>query len=48
MVEPLPDPFEDRVMRDILPPPHIPLPHNKLFPKKGIPDWKTLRDHLTR
>ena len=48
MVEPLPDPFEDRVMKDILPPPHIPLPHNKLFPKKGIPDWKTLRDHLTR
>ena len=35
-------------MKDILPPPHIPLPHNKLFPKKGIPDWKTLRDHLTR
>ena len=48
MVEPLPDPFEDRVMKDILPPPHLPLPHNKLFPKKGIPDWKTVRDHLTR
>ena len=48
MVEPLPDPFEDRVMKDVLPPPHLPLPHNKLFPKKGLPDWKTLRDHLTR
>lgn len=48
MVEPLPDPFEDRVMKDVLPPPHLPLPHSKLFPKKGIPDWKVLRDHLTR
>ena len=48
MVEPLPDPFEDRVMKDVLPPPHQPLPHSKLFPKKGIPEWKVLRDHLTR
>ena len=48
MVDSLPDPFEDRVMRDVLPPPHLPLPHAKLFPKKGIPDWKVLRDHLTR
>ena len=48
MVEPLPDPFEDRVMKTVLPPPHLPLPHNKLFPKKNLPDWKTLRDHLTR
>jgi len=48
MVEPLPDPLEDRVMKEVLPPPHLALPHSKLFPKKGIPDWKVLRDHLTR
>ena len=48
MVDSLPDPFEDRVMKDVLPPPHLPLPHAKLFPKKGVPDWKVLRDHLTR
>ena len=48
MVEPLPDPLEDRVMKEVLPPPHMALPHSKLFPKKGIPDWKVLRDHLTR
>ena len=51
MVDTLPDPFEDRVMKEILPPPHLPLPHNKLFPDKthpDIPDWKTLKDHLTR
>ena len=27
MVDSLPDPFEDRVMKDVLPPPHLPLPH---------------------
>ena len=48
MVEPLPDPLEDRVMKEVLPPPHMALPHSTLFPKKGIPDWKVLRDHLTR
>ena len=44
----LPDPFEDRVIKDILAPPHLPLSHNKLFPKKGLPDWQLLREHLTR
>ena len=48
MVESIPNPFEDRVIKDVLPPPHLPLPRNKLFPKKGIPDWKVLRTHLTR
>ena len=48
MVESLPDPFEDRVIKEVLPPPHVPLPHNKLFPQKGIPDWKILRAHLIR
>jgi serine/threonine-protein phosphatase 2B catalytic subunit len=31
----LPDPLDDRVMKDVLPPPHKPLSRNKLFPKKG-------------
>ncbi|MCQ2821493.1 MAG: metallophosphoesterase [archaeon] len=42
----IPDPFEDRVMKDIPPPPFLPLAHNKLFNKKGMPEWKVLRDHL--
>ena len=48
MADYLPDPFEDRVMKDVLPPPQRPLQRNKLFPKKDLPDWKVLRTHLTR
>ncbi|MCQ2818390.1 MAG: metallophosphoesterase [archaeon] len=48
MSEKLPDPLEDRVMKEVLPPPHLPLDHNKLFSEKGIPNWKLLRDHLKR
>ena len=48
MAELLPDPCDDRVMKEVLPPPHVPLPHNKLFQKNGLPDWKLLRDHLKK
>ena len=34
-MEMLPDPLDDRVMKDVLPPPHKPLARNKLFPKKS-------------
>lgn len=34
-MEPLPDPLDDRVMKDVLPPPHKPLARNLLFPKNG-------------
>jgi hypothetical protein len=34
-METLPDPCEDRVMKDVLPPPQKPLARSKLFPKKG-------------
>lgn len=57
-MESLPDPCNDRMMKDVLPPPHKPLSNSKLFPKKSIylfkpisegpPDWKVLRDHLSR
>ena len=46
MVELLPDPFEDRVIKEVSPPPHLPLPRNKLFPKPNLPDWKLVRHHL--
>ena len=35
-------------MKKVLAPPHIPMPHELLFPVPGIPNWKVLRDHLTR
>jgi len=55
-MDPLPDPLDDRVMKEILPPPQQPLSTNKLFPKNSfiqfnldkVPDWKILRDHLAR
>jgi hypothetical protein len=34
-MEPLPDPDSDRVMKDIIPPPHKPLTDELLFPNKG-------------
>jgi hypothetical protein len=34
-MEPLPDPLEDRVVKDILSPPFEPLTKELLFPNKG-------------
>lgn len=48
-MEPLLDPRNDRMVKDIKPPPHRPLKQELLFPgKSGIPDWRVLRDHLSR
>ena len=48
-MEELSDPFlDDRVMKNIAPPPRFPIEHQKLFPKKGIPDWQALKTHLTK
>jgi hypothetical protein len=35
IMETLPDPCEDRVMKDVLPPPQKPIPRSKLFPNKS-------------
>ncbi len=54
-MEPLLDPCDDRVLKDLEPPPARPLSEELLFPartdKKGktrkrLPDWKALRDHF--
>jgi hypothetical protein len=34
-MEPLPDPLDDRVVKDILSPPNEPLTTELLYPKKG-------------
>lgn len=36
-MEPLSDPNEDRVMKDIMPPPHRPLSDEVLYPNKCKP-----------
>ncbi len=49
IMEELSDPFlDDRVMKNVLPPPRFPMDHQKLFPKKNQPDWKALKSHLTK
>ena len=48
-MEEVSDPFlDDRVMKNVLPPPRFPMDHQKLFPKKNQPDWKALKTHLTK
>ena len=48
-MEELSDPFlDDRVMKNVAPPPRFPMEHQKLFPKKNLPDWKALKSHLTK
>lgn len=50
MVEPLADPLQDRVLKSLEPPPHIPLPSNLLFPKGpgSAPDVSVLKNHLKK
>ena len=48
-MEEVSDPFlDDRVMKNVAPPPRFPMEHQKLFPKKNLPDWKALKSHLTK
>ena len=48
-MEPLLDPRKDRQVPDITPPPHKPLREDLLYPNKnGIPNWKALREHLSK
>jgi serine/threonine-protein phosphatase 2B catalytic subunit len=42
------DPFDDRVIKKVSPPPAYPLDRKLLFPKKGLPDWKTVKNHLIK
>ncbi|KAL7067926.1 putative serine/threonine protein phosphatase [Cryptosporidium serpentis] len=49
-MQPLKDPLNDRVVKDVEPPPSLPLSRELLFPEslEGKPDWKTLKLHLLR
>ena len=46
MEDTLDDPANDRVIKDVLPPPMFNLSHSKLFPKKNVPDWRELKKHI--
>lgn len=49
-METLADPCEDRVCKDLPPPPFKPLASALLFPnsKTKIPDWKLLSEHISK
>ena len=48
MVDLIEDPSNDRVITEVIPPPLHNLSHSKLFPKKNLPDWKELKEHLNQ
>ncbi|KRX00376.1 hypothetical protein PPERSA_08882 [Pseudocohnilembus persalinus] len=47
-MEPLSDPYNNRPVKSVKPPPHKPLAKHLMFPKgiRGKPNWKLIRDHL--
>ena len=47
-MEPLPDPLGDRIVEEVVAPPHRFLDSKLLFPRStpGKPDWKLLKEHL--
>ena len=48
-MESLLDPRKDRQVPDIPAPPHRPIKDELLYPaKNSVPNWKALRDHLSR
>jgi len=47
-MEILPDPFKDRVMKEVLAPPHIPFSTDKIYDKKNILNYKLIKDHITK
>ena len=48
MVEITEDRYDDRVIKEVLEPPFKPISNYDLYESPGIPDWRVLRDHLTR
>ena len=40
------DPANDRVITEVIPPPMFNLSHTRLFPKRNVPNWRELKEHL--
>lgn len=49
-MEALSDPLGDRVMKDMVPPPHMPISEELLYESKiaKAPNWEALKSHLYR
>ena len=47
-MEPLVDPFNDRIIRSLPPPPHRPLTSDMVFGNNNVPDWKMLIQNFVK
>lgn len=47
-MEPLLDPYNDRKVKSLEPPPYLPLSEELLWTAKDMPDWEVLRDHMKK
>lgn len=47
-MELLPDPLKDRIIKEVQPPPHLPLTKDLIWDKDGVPKYKVIKDHLLK
>lgn len=47
-MEPLPDPIKDRVIKEVLAPPQLPLDKSKLYNKQGKLNYNVIKEHLVK
>jgi serine/threonine-protein phosphatase 2B catalytic subunit len=47
-MEPLLDPYNDRKVKSVEPPPYLPLSEELLWSAKDMPNWEIIRDHLKK
>ena len=45
-MEPLLDPYDDRAVKSLEPPPSMPLSDTLMWSSKDVPNWETIRNHL--
>lgn len=47
-MEPLADPYNDRQVPSVDPPPSLPLSDEVMWAEMDIPNWEVIRDHLKK
>jgi len=47
-MEPLLDPYDDRKVKDVEPPPYLPLKDELMWNSDGVPNWETIREHVRK
>ncbi len=47
-METLPDPWDDRVVKSVEPPPNRPLSEEAFYDSDGLPNWALAKKHLVK